>query len=348
MLLAQADGRGVPEDRRCGPRRARLDERACSVWAGRPFFIRIGVSHASGGAGRAAPRSPPATPLGSRSSMFVSISRGSAVVDPVSVRPGPRRRGAGRSRDPPGPGCRHPRPRTRRPSAVAGRTPRRASSAARRPSACTAPWPPCPRGSAPCAAARPPPEVAPAGRRGPCGPCRNRRPHGETVTSGPEVHEARAHADHVGDRVQRADLVEVHGLGSVPWTITSATARRSNAASARSRTRPSSAAASTIVRTSRQVRLWGTRSGRRGPERRRGHRGARARRGGHGLGATASTAACSTSTGTPAPTSAEEEAAARAGGRVDPGDGHGRSGCRAPTGGPRGRRGRRRRSRCRC
>ena len=47
-VLAQADGGGLPEDASRGPAAARLgcDQRR-RVWAGRPFFIRIGVSQAS-------------------------------------------------------------------------------------------------------------------------------------------------------------------------------------------------------------------------------------------------------------------------------------------------------------
>lgn len=58
---------------------------ACSVWAGRPFFIRIGVSHASEAPASSSAAITAGHTRGSRSSMFVSISRGSAVVDPVSV-----------------------------------------------------------------------------------------------------------------------------------------------------------------------------------------------------------------------------------------------------------------------
>ena len=74
-LLAQADGRGVPEDRRRARRRpGRRSTSTLRVWAGRPFFIRIGVSQAS-----LAPASSRAVitdgqTRGSRSSTLVSSS----------------------------------------------------------------------------------------------------------------------------------------------------------------------------------------------------------------------------------------------------------------------------------
>ena len=284
------------------------------VCAGRPFFIRIGVSQASDApAPRAAPRSRRARPAGRGRRRWSRAAAGGvagavagrargglADEQPQHVRV--RRRGRGRRR----------RRRSRStviggcgPYAVARRGEQRGPGRA-----CTAPWRARPgrRTTGRRAAARRRPAAGTGSS--PCAPRTVPEPTatGETTTSvEPEVHEPGADPDHVGDRVEGADLVEVHvvaGRGRAPRPRRPAS--RSKARSARSRTSSSSAAAVSSARTSRQVRWW----------RRVGDLDVHAGRGeaaaGHPLDAQRRPARArprrprpaSTSTGTPAPTSA--------------------------------------------
>ena len=166
-----------------------------------------------GGAGaRAAPRSPSGHTRGSRSSTLVSRSSGRRPVGggrPALADQEPQHVGvalgvaaAGADADP-----------RRWSSAAAGPTPWPAWSAARRRSACTARSPGRP---GPAYDGTPRSSSATAGGgtgRVPCAPRTVPEPTatGETTTSSaPRCDEAGAHPDDVGDRVERADLVEVH------------------------------------------------------------------------------------------------------------------------------------------
>ena len=200
---------------------------------------------------------------------------------------------------------------------------------------------------------RAPPAPAPEARRARSRtvppPERDRR---DEDASTPSVCEARAHADDVGDRVERADLVEVHvvradAVGRGPRPGPAARRRRApGRAPASGRPAPSSSA-----RTSRPGAVGASVSATR-----RAHRSRRspARSPARACSCdrpapTASTAACSTSSGTPASTQrAEQHVAAGAGGGVDPDRSRrGSAGARGAPGDP-GREARRRRSRCRC
>ena len=82
--LAQADGRGLAEDRGPHDGGARGGTSTLSVWAGRPFFIRIGVSQASRAPASSRAVSTAGHTRGSRSSTLVSsTSRSSTPCRPT-------------------------------------------------------------------------------------------------------------------------------------------------------------------------------------------------------------------------------------------------------------------------
>ena len=138
---------------------------------------------------------------------------------------------------------------------------RPASSAGRRRSACTARCRPGRRTTARRGAARPL-RARGTGSR-PCSESTEPPPTatGETTTrEQPEVDHTGAHPDHVGDRVQSADLVEVHVLGRHAVHRPSASASRANTSWARDRTSSCSPASLRSRSTSRQVRGAGRRS----------------------------------------------------------------------------------------
>ena len=194
-------------------------------------------------------------------------------------------------------------------------------------------------------------------RRGPC-PSRPRRGRPSTgpPTCGGQPHEAGAHAHHVGDRVERPTSWKETSSGSEPWTRASATARRSKVRSASARTSASRSARCEQARMSRQLRWW-TESAISTWQRvaAKPLRLTCSGRSATGSGATASTLALSTSSGTPAPIRAPSSMSPLA-----PADAsiqtltcvprrRGRPlACARRHGGRSGRRPRLRRTRCRC
>ena len=109
---------------RCAPPpRGRPRTSADRVWAGRPFFIRIGVSQASEAPAASRAASTSGHSRGSRSSTLVSSTSGASVPSGAR-RPGAARRpaAAARWRGWPGPGRRRRRRPPRRSSPAAART----------------------------------------------------------------------------------------------------------------------------------------------------------------------------------------------------------------------------------
>ena len=324
------------------------------VWAGRPFFIRIGVSQASLAPASSSAAMTAGQTRGSRSSMLVSMSSGGAVGGRGGAPTKSRSTLAWPS------GSRPPAPTPIASTVIAGCGPQRVGERGQQRGAgraCTAPW------------------RRAAGRRSDGTPRSSSATAGGGTGSVPWAPRTEPEPTATGRDRDDADVGrpsqctkpaqtpttsaiassaptswKATSSGSVPWTAASATASRSKARSGEVADRPRRGRPrSSRARMSRQVR-WCSESATSTWQRvaAKPLRVTCSTRSATGSGATASTAALQhVERDAGAEQRAEQHVAAGAGGGVDP-DGHrGRPAGRGSPARP-GRRTRRRRSRCRC